>query len=180
MRIMGAEVCLSPTTVIFIFSPLAFPFPGLLNVFYSAALLLLFLRVSLLNFRRVFHSLFLYIWRINAGGQIKEDYLFADLKYAYCSSRHIQSEMHLSVESQVVSDCLWDSRKMLILSTGAGKRGGSLGKFRLIFTRLLTDADQICWTKTGVSKVRLSTDLGVLPNEEILTYVMSIFSSHLT
>lgn len=60
---------------------------------------------------------------------------------------------------------------MLTLDTGTWKRGGSLGKFRLIFTSLLTDADQICWTKTGVSKVRLSTDLGVLLKEEILTYV---------
>lgn len=60
---------------------------------------------------------------------------------------------------------------MLTLGTGTGKCGGSLGIFTFIFTRLLTDADQICWTKTGVSKVRLSTDLGVLLNEEILTYV---------
>jgi len=85
--------------------------------------------------------------------------------------------MDLGAESQGVSVCLWDSRKMLTLGAGAGKRGGSLGKFRLIFTRLVTDADQICWTKTGVSKVRLSTDLGVLLNEEILTYV-TVYLQH--
>lgn len=79
--------------------------------------------------------------------------------------------MDLSAESQVVSDCLWDSRKIPSLGAGPGKCGSPLGKFRLIFTRLLTDADQVCWTKTGVSKVRLRTDLAVLLNEEILTYV---------
>lgn len=47
----------------------------------------------------------------------------------------------------------------------------SLERFRLTFTRLLTGADQMRWTKTGVSKVRLSTDLGALLNEEILIYV---------
>lgn len=60
---------------------------------------------------------------------------------------------------------------MLTLHTDTGKPGGPLGNFRLVFTRLLTDAVQICWTKTGVSKVRLSTDLGVLLNEEVVTYV---------
>lgn len=39
------------------------------------------------------------------------------------------------------------------------------------FTRLLAQVDQIHWTQTGVSKVSLRTDLGILLNAEILIYV---------
>lgn len=90
----------------------------------------------------------------------------ADLECVLCISRQIQSEMDRNDDS--------GSFKLLVVfkeNIYTRKLSGSMERFTWTFTRLLAQVDQIHWTQTGVSKVNLRTDLGILLNAEILIYV---------